>query len=99
MSLVPLQLSETRNVFLVGAGGGFDFLCGLPIALQLEEQGINVVIGNYSFTDLNKAKGVTKVRKNFLAVNADSFLEDGDYFPEKHLCSWYGSKRRADIAV
>jgi hypothetical protein len=36
MSDLPLELPPGCTVLVAGAGGGFDFLCGLPIVLELE---------------------------------------------------------------
>ena len=36
MSIVPFDISPDANVLVVGAGGGCDFICGLPIVLELE---------------------------------------------------------------
>ena len=52
MTMLPLDLQKNETVLIAGAGGGFDFLCGLPIALELEALGHSVHFANYSFTNL-----------------------------------------------
>jgi hypothetical protein len=50
MRLVPFDLPPGCKVLLVGAGGGFDFVCGLPVAFELEARGHTVHLANYSFS-------------------------------------------------
>lgn len=51
---IPINYTKKTNILLAGAGGGFDFLCALPLALKLMDEGHNVFIANYSFTFLHK---------------------------------------------
>lgn len=44
---IPLKLKQQSNVLISGAGGGFDFLCGLPLAHELQNQGHRIVFSNY----------------------------------------------------
>ena len=99
MSLLPSVISIKGPVLIAGAGGGFDFFCGLPIVLELEEAGHEVFLANYSFTDLFAVEQAHKMADNFFQVDADSFLSEGDYFPEKLLCRWYREVRNKDVAI
>ena len=89
MDLFPLTLSPNSNILVIGAGGGFDFVCGLPVALELESQGHTVYIGNYSFTSLENVGNAEWCTDHLLKVTADSNLPMGEYFPEVHLSRWY----------
>lgn len=57
MTTIPLPIPPQSTVLVAGAGGGFDFLCGLPIVLELEAAGHTVHIANYSFTNLGAVRG------------------------------------------
>lgn len=92
MQVVPFSLPERSSVLVVGAGGGFDFVCGLPIVLEFEARGHQVHIGNYSFTNLRGVTNVTVHSKHLLEVTADSTGED-EYFPERLLARWYREER------
>ncbi len=41
---IESQMRAARRVLIAGAGGGFDFLCGLPLMLSLEAQGIGTSV-------------------------------------------------------
>jgi len=93
MSAFPITIPDKSNILIAGAGGGFDFLCGLPIALELESQGHKVYIANYSFTNLKEVRKGIWHSDYLLEINAQSYLESGDYFPEVQLSKWYQQKR------
>ena len=88
VQVAPLDLPP-GDVLLAGAGGGFDFLCGLPIVLELERRGHDVHIANYSFTRLSLVRGGAWHGEHLLQITADSQLQQGDYFPEQLLARWY----------
>ena len=59
MSVVPFELRPGSRVLICGAGGGWDFVCGLPIALELEARGHRAHLLSYSFTDLDAIEGAS----------------------------------------
>jgi hypothetical protein len=92
MHLVPFDLASGCNVLLVGAGGGFDFVCGLPVAFELEARGHAVHLANYSFSNLSAAERVTVWSPHMIEVTADTMGND-DYFPERDVAAWYLERR------
>lgn len=89
MTIVPFALPERSSVLVAGAGGGWDFLCGLPLALELEAAGHRVHFASYSFTDLAAIEGGTWRGSDLvLEIDAGSSLRHGDYFPEVWLARW-----------
>jgi hypothetical protein len=98
VTIVPIQLPQGSSVLVAGAGGGWDVLCGLPIALELEEAGHPAHFASYSFTDLAAVEGGTWHGPGLaLEIDADCSLREGDYFPELSLARWLresGSGRR-----
>ncbi|MEU0542274.1 DUF1152 domain-containing protein [Nocardia sp. NPDC005978] len=80
------QLRNCERVMVVGAGGGCDFLSGLPVAFALHEQGKTVFLANLTFTAVARttaralAPGVYEARADSTGPRA--------YFPEKHLSQW-----------
>jgi hypothetical protein len=84
---IPLltALNSARSVLIVGAGGGFDVFCGLPLYFYLRQSGKAVHLANLSFSLL---AGATALAPNLYAVTANSRgLEH--YFPEKYLAQWF----------
>lgn len=98
MQVVPFAIPKESNVLLVGAGGGFDFVCGLPIALELEANGHTVHLANYSFSNLVAAGNARAHSESLLEVNAESTGSD-DYFPERDIAAWYGQRRNSARSV
>jgi hypothetical protein len=99
MSTIPLALPTEGSVLIAGAGGGFDFLCGLPIALELESRGHEVHIASYSFTKLGDVRGARWHTDKLLEVFDSSSIISGDYFPELYLSQWYRERREQERSV
>jgi hypothetical protein len=98
MSSVPFELPPSSGVLVVGAGGGFDFVCGLPIALELEARGHDVHLANYSFSNLTDASNARVHSEHLLEVTADSTGND-DYFPERDVAAWYREARSTERSI
>lgn len=95
----PIELPSNSRVLVIGAGGGFDFLCGLPIVLELESRGHYVHMGNYSFTQLQEVAGGIWHTDSLLEINANSTLQSGHYFPELLLAKWWKRQNRSNQSV
>ncbi|HEX8551204.1 MAG TPA: DUF1152 domain-containing protein [Abditibacteriaceae bacterium] len=85
------ELQEARTILIAGTGGGFDFLCGLPLVMALEAQGFSVHIANLSFTPLQTVCEARWLSDSLLEVDAASF--GPDYFPEGWLAKWFAARR------
>jgi hypothetical protein len=91
---IPLfrELAGSSNILIAGAGGGFDIFCGLPLYHNLLKQGKNVVLANYSFTELG-ATDANCVYPNCYEIRSSSRdLSGTNYFPEKYLSLWLQGK-------
>ncbi|MEO5930370.1 MAG: DUF1152 domain-containing protein, partial [Candidatus Kapaibacterium sp.] len=88
MLTLPLfdHMRRANSILLVGAGGGFDIVAGLPLYFALQNAGKQVHLANLSFSDLASssarwpAPGVAEVTA---ATSGDE-----RYFPELHLARW-----------
>jgi hypothetical protein len=98
MQVVPFLLPKGCNVLLVGAGGGFDFVCGLPIALELEANGHTAHLANYSFSDLTAAGNARAHSESLLEVTADT-TGNTDYFPERDIAAWFQQRQSSSRSV
>lgn len=96
---IPADRKKGSNILLAGAGGGYDFMCALPIALTLMEQGHSVHLANYSFTRLREVKQAEWLSEDLLRVDARSALPESQYFPEAKLSRWFLEARRMQMPV
>ncbi|WP_434777790.1 DUF1152 domain-containing protein [Neisseria sp. Ec49-e6-T10] len=93
-------LEKGERFLMVGAGGGFDFVHGIPLYLYITRVlKKEVVLANYSFcsfSDLEKSQsqrvfyGTYKVTKD--AINLD-------YFPEKYTSEWFWENDQVNIPI
>jgi hypothetical protein len=96
------QLDSSKHVLIAGAGGGFDFLCGLPIYFTLRALGKQVSLANYSFTELALAQIVSEpeVLIDKLLIGArGSLLHPLMYYPEGYLAQWFKEVRDEEVIV
>jgi len=96
---IPVKIREKSNILLAGAGGGFDFLCALPVALLLLEEGHTVHVASYSFTALKKVKNARCLTDNIIEITEKSTLEGSEYFPEFFLSQWFKEKKGISMPV
>lgn len=96
--VVPIQLSPGSTVLVAGAGGGFDCVCALPVALALKEAGYTVHLANYSFTPLEKLEQSERPLENLARVDENSRLADPDEpFVEGHLAGWLAANHSLPV--
>ena len=95
----PIQsrIKPSQRVLIAGAGGGFDFLCGLPLMLALEAQGCEAHLANLSFAAFKNATGVHRHTPSLVEVTSAS--EGEAYFPEKWLAQWFKMRLQRDLSI
>ena len=88
--LMPVHVKDHSTILISGCGGGFDFLCGSPIGLDLERLGCKVVYSSYSFSNVLGIRNGKKIGDRVIQVDENSTMDgDENYFPEKYFCEWY----------
>ncbi len=91
-------LEPARRVLVVGAGGGFDVFCGLPLYFALKGAGKEAFLANLSFSPLEDCTG-KRWDATLLEVTADSQGAGYvNYFPEGYLCQWF-RQRGEEVSV
>jgi hypothetical protein len=85
-------LRHARSVLLAGAGGGFDVLAGLPLAIALRQAGAEVHLGNLSFSELELLDRDVWLAENVAAITPQTAGLD-DYFPERALSRWLSGQQ------
>jgi len=48
---VVMTLKKSKNILIMGMGGGFDVFSGLPIYLTLEKMGIKSHLASFTHTN------------------------------------------------
>ncbi|WP_425971011.1 DUF1152 domain-containing protein [Nocardia salmonicida] len=91
---VLFRLADAERVLVVGAGGGFDLLTGLPIAFALRERGKTVYLANLTFTAATRTTA-RSVAPGLFEVDAHTEGQS-EYFPEKHVATWLADHGHAD---
>lgn len=95
----PIQscIKPSQRVLIAGAGGGFDFLCGVPLMLALEAQGCETHLANLTFTSFKNASEVRRHTHSLVEITSAS---SGDsYFPEKWLAQWFKERFRRELSI
>ncbi len=87
-----LNLERSENILVAGAGGGFDVYAGIPLYLELQERGKNIILANYSFTRLEETNSKS-LAPYCREINAHDTLSPTGYFPERALVRWLQSKK------
>jgi hypothetical protein len=85
-------LAAARSVLIAGAGGGFDVYAGLPLAIALWHNGMQVHLANLSFSQLELLDRDTWAADNVVAVTPNTTSPD-EYFPERALTRWLAGQQ------
>ena len=77
------HLDKSKNILIVGCGGGYDIFCGLDLFFNLRKMGKKVVLGNYTFTKDSLLKEVgKKIHRFCYMVNHQSKFNEKKYISE-----------------
>lgn len=100
------EICDSRRVLLCGCGGGYDFFSALPLFLSLRSAGVDVYLGNLTFSSSEGVDGAEKIGECCLRVVADSKRvgtgwtpERDPYWPELHLAQFLKRELGEDIPV
>lgn len=87
---VVIQLQKSKNILIMGMGGGFDCFGGLPIYFTLKKMGMNVHLANYTQTNwesVNRDSEVIPMSSTCVGVTGN-IINPSDNFPEAYLANW-----------
>ncbi len=96
------QLTDSQNILIAGAGGGFDVFAGLPLYFTLREQGKNVHLANYTFSDFTIAQLVCQTEMllpELLMSVRGPVKRKVPYMPEGFLSQWFAETQQEDVPV
>lgn len=86
------ELAQSRSILIAGIGGGFDLFCGLPLYFHLVDQGFQVHLANYSFSEIESFPYGERLSNTLLGLDS-SIVWPGGYFPEIYLANWLERER------
>lgn len=92
------RLPESKNILIAGMGGGFDIFCGLPIYFELKKRGFKTHLANFSFSDIESARGGIRLSKTLVGVTGD-VPQVNPYFPEYYLAQWFRDDQDEAITI
>lgn len=98
---IVMKLKQSKNVLIMGMGGGFDVFSGLPIYFTLEKMGVNVHLANFSHTSWESIPNhVNAIPMASGCVGVDGFLKQASVnFPEAYLSRWFKEYKNQDVNV
>ncbi len=90
-------LEKGERFLIAGAGGGFDFVHGIPLYLYITQTlKKEAILANFSFTMLEHSQSEEVCHGTFkITRNAG----DLDYFPEKLVAQWLWQQYQQETAV
>ena len=95
------KLANSKNILIAGMGGGYDVFCGLPIFYELQQQGKNAYLGNFSSIDITKTSEGERINKYLVGVGKQGKkfttlfkkkMSSPESFCELHLSEWLKTK-------
>jgi hypothetical protein len=95
-------LENSQNILIAGGGGGFDVYSGLPVYFALREEGKNVHLANYSFSEFRLTSIVSDVETviDGLLIGAKGNVQHPlNYLPEAYLAQWFKQVCEDDVTV
>ncbi len=91
------RLSRARSVLLLGAGGGYDVLGGVPLLETLRASGASVHLASVSFTSLETLPGAVRDAEHPCLFSVDcACATESQYCPEAWLARWLASRGATD---
>jgi len=90
------NIESSKIVLIAGVGGGFDIASGMPLYRYLKDLGKEVVLANFSFTDL-VATGSVMMSQGLYPITED--LNELSYFPEKWIVDWIKQESNETVSM
>lgn len=87
------KLAKCKNILIVGMGGAFDVVCSLPIYFELKQQGYNVHLANFSFSNIFGLEDSIQLTETLVGVSTEQ-KKWAQHYPELYLIEWFKEKRQ-----
>jgi len=90
------NIKSSKRVLIAGVGGGFDIASGIPLYRYLRDLGKEVLLANFSFTDL-VATGSEMMSQGLYPITTE--CNDLPYFPEKLIIEWIKEESAESVSM
>jgi hypothetical protein len=99
---VVMTLQKSKNILIMGMGGGFDVYSGVPIYLTLEKMGMdNLHIASFThadWTSIPRHVEVIPMAPGCVGVTGN-ITQPSENLPEAYLSGWFKDVKHKDVPV
>jgi hypothetical protein len=98
---VIMNLKKSKNILIMGIGGGFDVFSGLPIFFTLEKMGMNVHLASFTHVPwgiIPNHVETIPMAQGCVGVTSD-IKQASEFFPELYLSSWFREVKGKEVPV
>lgn len=98
---VVMTLQKSKNILIMGMGGGFDVFSGIPIYITLERMGIKSNLASFTHADWNsipKHVETIPMAPGCVGVTGN-IIQASENMPEAYLSSWFRDVKNENVPV
>lgn len=98
---VVMTLQKSKNILIMGMGGGFDVFSGIPIYLTLEKMGIKSHLANFthaSWSEIPNHTQIIPMSPGCMGVTGN-IIQASENMPEAYLSSWFKDIESKEVVV
>jgi len=98
---VVMQLQKSKNILILGAGGGVDVFSSLPIYFTLEKMKMGLHLANYTqsnWVEINQHVETIPIALGCVGVSGN-LKTPSENLPEAYLSSWFRDARNQDVPI
>jgi hypothetical protein len=98
---VIMNLQKSKNILIMGMGGGFDVFAGLPLYFTLEKMGMRVHLANYThapWDNIPQHAETIPMASGCVGVTGN-ILQASENLPEAYLASWFKEVKEQEVPV
>lgn len=98
---IVMNLKESKNILIMGIGGGFDVFSGLPIYFTLEKMGKKVHLASFThaaWDSIPSHATTIPMASGCIGIGGD-IKSPSDNLPEMYLSSWFKEVKSQDVKI
>jgi len=98
---VVMKLQKSKNILIMGMGGGFDVFSGLPLYFTLEKMNMKVHLASFTHSSWDAIPNhidVIPIASGCVGVSGN-LKTPSENFPEAYLSSWFRDVKNQEVPV